>query len=254
MIMTGAKQKQPERPDALAFASKFKRYAPETEKAIRTQEVKQDPEMAGKLNELRSLWGSYLMAVEDYLRYKVSHYTNTDGDECTSATEAGKYQEALDVLRPYAHMFSAKHIEAFCLSVQDVMHDAALSGSLSGLFLSALVNLTGEKSYVLPVGHIPEGLHCLGYHNTKDLVIHGNTGSRAGMGMETGSMLIKGDAEDVGCAMKGGTITVEGDVKSSIGWNMEGGEIHVEGELSEHLCSGIRKGRIFHKGVLIVDK
>ncbi|MDD5171994.1 MAG: hypothetical protein PHF60_03070 [Candidatus ainarchaeum sp.] len=254
--MAGAKQKREENPNASALAmdSKFKKYAPEAEKVVRTAEVKQDPEMAGKLHELRSFWGCYLLAVENYVRYKVSHYTNTDGDEYTSADEAGEYQEALDVLRPYAHMFSAKHIEAFCLSMQDFMHDAALSVSLPGLFLSALVNLTGEKSYVLPVGHIPKGLHCLGYHNTKDLVINGNVGSRAGMGMENGSMLIKGDAEDVGCAMKGGTISVEGDAKSSIGWNMDGGEIHVEGGLSEHLCSGVRKGRIYHKGELIVDK
>jgi len=53
--------------------------------------------------------------------------------------------------------------------------------------------------------------------------------------------------------MEDGIITVKGDAGKLVGDGMRGGAIHVEGHY-EKLGGGIKGGKIYHKGVLIVGK
>jgi formylmethanofuran dehydrogenase subunit C len=52
----------------------------------------------------------------------------------------------------------------------------------------------------------------------------------------------------------GHRIIIDGDVTRNIGYGMSGGEIHLNGDYDYIPQKEIIKGRIFHKGRLIVDK
>jgi len=102
------------------------------------------------------------------------------------------------------------------------------------------------------------------------ILIQGKTGM-VGRGMDGGAIEVIGDADeiavigggivtihgDVTHAVSGtsrkGSVTVMGDVHGSVGSIMSGGEIHIEGEIGE-ISEKIKHGKIFHNGVLIVDK
>jgi formylmethanofuran dehydrogenase subunit C len=53
--------------------------------------------------------------------------------------------------------------------------------------------------------------------------------------------------------MKGGSITVQGNADSFCGYNLRGGVIRVEGEIRS-IARNIEHGKIYYKGILIVDK
>jgi formylmethanofuran dehydrogenase subunit C len=114
------------------------------------------------------------------------------------------------------------------------------------------------------------------------IVIQGDTGKNAGAFMKGGVVEVHGDADDAfGAAMEGGKLILRGNAKGYVGGfsrkdvefmeytihaiygsapvveyprrGMEGGEIHVEGNIGP-LGPYIRRGKIFHKEKLIVDK
>jgi len=88
-----------------------------------------------------------------------------------------------------------------------------------------------------------------------EIIVYGDVGFFTGRGMKGGRLRVKGNAGDfTGEDMEGGIIWIEKDSGPCIlGRKMTGGEIHVGGE-----CivwpDYVKGGRIFRKGVLIVDK
>ena len=86
------------------------------------------------------------------------------------------------------------------------------------------------------------------------ITVNGNANIEVGGWMKDGTITVNGNAgDDVGCAMEDGIITVKGDAGKLVGDGMRGGAIHVEGHY-EKLGGGIKGGKIYHKGVLIVGK
>jgi hypothetical protein len=94
-------------------------------------------------------------------------------------------------------------------------------------------------------------------------------GHGVGKEMSGGKLIINGDAHGhvmqeslrgisqdggVGNGMSGGTIIINGYAHGDIGVRMSGGEIHLNGYYDGIPKHWISKGRIFHKGKLIVDK
>jgi hypothetical protein len=94
------------------------------------------------------------------------------------------------------------------------------------------------------------------------IIVSGDAGVDLGRGMSGGLIVIKGDVggenpwenRGTGQWMSGGTIIIDGDAKGSIGEEMRGGEIHLNGKCYHIRQEKIIKGRIYHKGKLIVDK
>ena len=192
-------------PAQAAANKRFGRFKDEDEKAVRGAEAKGNITIEG----LKEIWKAYA-ARDPY--------------------EMGFYEGALDVTRnlPY----SPEDITGLCIALaefQDVLdfHKAA------GLFLSALIANSPQDDFILPVRQFGRRIDWLGFHNTKNLTIIGDSGHYAGADMGGGSLLIKGDGhKQVGGGMTGGSILVENDA-SSVGDRMEDGEIEVKGSPGE---------------------
>jgi formylmethanofuran dehydrogenase subunit C len=134
----------------------------------------------------------------------------------------------------------------------------------------------------------------IGRESSGLIIIDGNAGDSAGVDMKEGVLIIKGDADEtLGSHMKAGTLIADGDAGDyagnmmageyaflsirgdaghflgsqmsqgrikvfgnagkNVGEGMRGGEIHIEGDIGA-ISPYIKKGKIFHKGKLIVDK
>ncbi|MDD5171768.1 MAG: hypothetical protein PHF60_01910 [Candidatus ainarchaeum sp.] len=248
---------------ALALAKGFKGYKPEEEKVVRKVQVVED---------------------ETLKKLKRAFRIRLDPDEACM----DYWKKALDRVRPMR--YSAKDVEGFSIALGD--SDMEWFVDEAGLFLSALVNHGKDSDYVIHSAHLDVLPRSLGYENTKNIIVkgdvdeafgctmkagaaivEGNASDNLGEFMEGGSITVKGDAgSDVGRCMKGGTIrvegnagdwigesmeggsiTVNGDAGGAIGLEMRGGEIFLEGDYRS-IADSIEHGKIYHKGVLIVDK
>jgi hypothetical protein len=187
--------------------------------------------------------------------------------------------------------YSAADLELFSISLTEFQDEDHFS-AIAGLMLSALINNGKDTDYVIYTAHLNVPIDFLGYQNTKNIIVEGNVDSWVGNRMNCGTILVKGNAKDeIGYAMNNGILTVEGNAGNSVGKNlkggslivkgsvsygigtemtggtitvngnadmnaglyMHGGEIHVDGELGS-IGDRIGHGKIYHKGVLIVDK
>jgi formylmethanofuran dehydrogenase subunit C len=192
-------------PDSrLSVSKRFGRYKDEDEKAVRRiVGAKENPAIEG----MKGVWRAY--AARDLMT---------------------PYEIALEMTRPLA--YSAEDVTRFCIALAE-FQDVKQFHEIAGSFLSALIANSPEDSFVLPVGQFVRRIDNLGFHNTKNLTIIGDTGHYAGAGMEKGSILIKGDGHrQVGGGMTGGSIIIENDA-SSVGDGMQGGEIEVKGSPGE---------------------
>ena len=119
-----------------------------------------------------------------------------------------------------------------------------------GLFLSALINTSSGKRFVINVQDmIPMAM--LGYKNIKKITIIGDVGDGLGYKMQKGRIHVLGNVADyVGNTMTGGRIIIEGNAGDT-GLCMQGGEIHVNGEIGEVDDIHMTGGRIIHKGKVI---
>ncbi|MBU4502540.1 MAG: hypothetical protein KKA79_08130, partial [Nanoarchaeota archaeon] len=105
-----------------------------------------------------------------------------------------------------------------------------------GFYLSALINKIIQPDDVITL-NITEEVDGLG---TK---------------LQHGTLIVNGDVgDDVGHAMAGGKLIVKGNIASSVGYCMEGGEIHINGCMEDFQEDSILKGKLYHRGKLIVSK
>ncbi|NYZ74132.1 hypothetical protein H0O00_03240 [Candidatus Micrarchaeota archaeon] len=210
---------------ALAMANRFQRYTPETEYRTVPLEVKEDE----TLKRLKEAWKA------------CSHTGNPEKD----------YPKMLKIVKKLE--YSAKDVENFNIALAGFQSEKMCS-SKAGLFLSALINNCKDSDFVIHTNHLVESISYLGFKNTKNITVKGNTGDVVGINMKGGTITVKGNAgKEGGWGMKGGTITVEGDAGELVGFGMEGGSIRLEGKYV-HIAENIKHGSIFHKGKLIVDK
>ena len=264
MIMAGEKLKGWIVPDApaMAMAKGFGGYGPESEKPVRKVQVAEDE----ALKRLKEAWTAY--------QYKVPN----------NAPEHKQYENALSVVNGL--QCSAADIEKFSIVLAEFQCEEYFNRK-AGKFLSALMNNGKEDAFVIHTNHLNEHIYWLGYMNTKNITVEGDVGRDVGAYMKSGEIRVGGNADhSVGFQMEGGSITIEGNAGDWIGEDMKGGSITVNGnagdlvggsvtvhgeigeDISHEMKGGkihlngeyagisdnIEHGKIYHKGVLIVDK
>ncbi|MDD5171999.1 MAG: hypothetical protein PHF60_03095 [Candidatus ainarchaeum sp.] len=176
--------------------------------------------------------------------------------------------------------YRAADVAKFSLVLVSLQEDEATFGTRAGIFLSALINSGTDTDYIIHTNQLTMTLQHLGHGNTKNIIVEGYAGRFVGWNMKGGSITVNGDAgmgagfvmkggfltvngntgSWAGRGMQGGVITVKGDatgndrltIIGNAGDEMQGGVIRVEGEIGT--VGKVEHGKIFHKGVKIIDK
>lgn len=210
-----------------------------------------------RMQKLEELWNALVLRPEEMTV-----------DSCPTNPDQFFYLKIKnEILKGYK--FSSKEIEEFSLAL--VRHQEEYRFDMkAGLFLSTLINMSDDSSFVLHTYHLNTSLFYLGMHNTKDIVIYGDGGKDVGKHMSDGKIRVKGNAVRVGAYATAGAIIVEGNCKWP-GLLLQGAIIHVNGDSTEKVGEGmasgaiclfgnytqlgdITGGKVFHKGELILDK
>ena len=240
-------------PLIVAAGSRFGRYKPEEEKEVCKVEVKEDK----VLKQLKAAWKGY-------------DHDPCSGGRIVEDASGELYNRALARIKGLD--YSAKDVENFSIALAEFQDEKGFSDN-AGVFLSALINNGRDTDYVIHTRHLSPGIQALGCENTKNITVDGDVEARVGLHMkggsitvngtviwgvgyvmQGGSITVNGDAGDwVGNSMEGGSITVNGDARYGVGNTMKGGEIHLEGDYHD-VSQTIKGGKVYHKGVLIVDK
>jgi hypothetical protein len=153
--------------------------------------------------------------------------------------------------------YSSLDVERFCFVLPQIIDgiDAqSMSRYHTGLFLSAIVNEGRGNTFRINIEQFNPAVESLCYKNQKDVSIKGDVGCHLGYGMLSGTIHIDGSTRAlVGYGMCGGRIIVEGKARGA-GMRMKGGEIHMHGEMEDLRGSNVTRGKIFHRGKLIIDR
>jgi hypothetical protein len=144
--------------------------------------------------------------------------------------------------------YSSKDIEKFSLTLSRYK-DPKYFNPAVGIFLSYLINNSEDKEFVVHTNHLEDSIQGIGYSNSKEIIIKGNSGSNLGRDMKSGKIIVDGDTqEDIGHNMSGGSIEVNGNSNSQIGYFMSGGEIILRGNSGNYLGGFMEKGTIISFG------
>ncbi|VVC00701.1 Molybdenum-containing formylmethanofuran dehydrogenase 1 subunit C [uncultured archaeon] len=162
---------------------------------------------------------------------------------------------------------TAEDVAKFSLRLGELWQ-ADVDGRAAGLFISAMINTSKERTFEVFTSHLDGKVDCIGWSNRgKEIVVRGDAGEGLGRYMRRGSIVAEGNAGDyVGLRMKGGRIEVKGDALRNAGAHktggdiiifgnagcdagleMRGGLVHVMGNAGEYIGSGM------HGGILRVD-
>jgi len=233
-------------PVSLALGSKFDKYKPEEEKEVRKLDAREEE----VLMQLKAAWKGFRHG---------------------SPTTEEDYKNASEQVR--AISYSARDVENFSIVLAEFQDEEKFS-ERAGIFLSALINNGTDSDYVIHTQHLSQATSELGYRNIKNIIVDGDAGEWVGLDMKEGSITVHGNVKvRLGNDMLGGTITVNGDVDAYVGSSMKGGciivngyggdsaglamkggEIHLNGDYEPIMKVNVFGGKIYHKGVLIVDK
>jgi formylmethanofuran dehydrogenase subunit C len=213
----------------MAAAKRFGGYKKESQREERTRSVSQSKTIL----RLHQAW--------------IAYREGTDRLEIGLDAHDKQYELSQLVLKLMRIRCSPATVQRLMVSMTQFQEDDRFS-FYAGTFISACVNNGRQKNYPLSVGHFTEPLNRLGYRNRKNLRISGKPGYHLGKQMESGMIVVEGDAENVGECMKGGRILVKGDAGQQTGHYMEGGEIVVEGDAKEWTGSNMKGGKIHIRG------
>lgn len=111
--------------------------------------------------------------------------------------------------------------------------DKFFNDVLTGLSLSALINLSPEQFFTIYTIHFNRRISYLGYANEKNVIIIGDV-DLLGEGMKKNVIKVSGSAWDVGAGMYEGAIYIEGEIVK--------------------IANNIIGGKVYHKGKLIVKE
>jgi formylmethanofuran dehydrogenase subunit C len=138
----------------------------------------------------------------------------------------------------------------------------------SGFYLSALINKSYEKEFIINTRHLEKLPYYIGFRNNgKIIYINSDAGMFIGNSMQSGEIHVENAGDFIGRSMQGGIIHVKnaGDylgndmqggtihVKNAgyIGYFMQGGTINIKNNYKS-ISDSIQGGNIYHKGRLIV--
>jgi hypothetical protein len=146
------------------------------------------------------------------------------------------YNKALELIKEKRIKCTSEDIKEFSLEL-GAFEDHKEFEDRAGLFLSALINSSGDKEFVVHTRHLKKKINYLGCETTKNIVIEGDVGECVGEGIK-----------------KGGSITVNGDAGDWVGVGMRiGSKIYLNGNYETIGYFVKPGGKIYHKGKLIID-
>ncbi len=213
----------------------FGRYGPMQPQAVRQPEVIENE----TLEQLRKAWKDYPYSV--YIPIM------------------GRYKAAMDTIKNI--YYSARDVENFSIVLSEFEHEKYFSFK-AGLFLTALINDSQERDFVIHTAHLSQEPSWLCLKNKKNvtvngavgtnfgasatggvMIVDGNTGGLVGQEMNDGIIVVKGNgSRSLGNRLTGGVIIIKGDAEHSAGYGMVGGLIIIEGnagfELGSRMCGG----------------
>ncbi|MFN3910063.1 MAG: hypothetical protein ACK4J0_02420 [Candidatus Anstonellaceae archaeon] len=100
----------------------------------------------------------------------------------------------------------------------------------AGLFLSALINSSEYQHFKIFTNSFQSKIHFLGFQNTKNIEIFGDSGNNLGYKMQNGTIVVHGNTGDnIGFLMQGGKIYLKGNYKSIYAYLL--GEVYLNEEL-----------------------
>jgi glutamate synthase domain-containing protein 3 len=289
-----AKRKENARIPALAMANRFSKYAPEAEKSIRTAEVTHNPVLDAMKKVFWSVGIGYnrraapnykdlLEAVKtlEYTAKDVGLFSlvlpelekeqnsrkRTDFESGAFGLKAGLFLSAL--------INNGKEQEYVLHIPADIRLERLAYRNTKNITISGNTGIyCGQE---MKGGSITingdAGICCGKSLRGGSITINGNAATSCGECMKAGSITVNGNAdlwcgqqssggtitvngdagEDLGMYMYGSSIIVKGNVNGRCGRQMRGGDIIIEGDMGP-VADTFVVGRIFHKGVLIVDK
>ena len=205
----------------LAVSNIFGKYKKEEKKAVRAPEVIEDQ----TLNQLRQVWVNFQWKDE-------IHTWSENYPRCLKATRGIQY--------------TSKDVEKFGIALAEF---ADMEGfpKRAGIFLSALINKCPERDFVIHTRHLR--IDCLGYKNSKNVIIDGDIGAQLGSYMKGGRITVEGNTRSwSGISMENGEIIINGDCGWAVGQTMTGGKITVKGNAGEDAGKCMTGGKIIVNG------
>jgi hypothetical protein len=148
--------------------------------------------------------------------------------------------------------YSAEDIEDFCFALENTRKIPYLIPGPAGVYLSALCNYAKEEEIVLKLSELKTEINLVGFRlpKGKRLLIEGDTGDFAGIGLEGGELVVEGNAKNwTGAGMRGGKILVRKNIGLHTGEWMMGGEIYVGGRVRG--LGNIVEGKVFERDKLV---
>lgn len=232
------------------LADLFDELQPEEAQEIRKVDVAKTP-------VLEAIVKGFEKVIEKYDRHQDEE---TDLSISDLSTLYAKCFKAVPT-RFWRGAYTPKEIEQFSLLLVNYQ-DVNNFQQLAGLYLSALINRSRAKQLTIYTKQLTKPIDDLGYLNRgKQITVKGDVGISLGILMKRGEIHVYGDAGPLaGMLLEGGKIYIHGDAYSEVGAVMRNGEIHIDGDIirpnpdSDLINKMISKGKVYHKGKLIVDK
>ena len=97
--------------------------------------------------------------------------------------------------------YSAKEIDEFSKNLSKFENKKNFERS--GLFLSALVNMSPDNNITLNIGNIGSKINYIGFRNKKILIINGDCGDFTGLDMNGGELRVNGRIKSLGRVLNG---------------------------------------------------
>jgi hypothetical protein len=147
--------------------------------------------------------------------------------------------EEFDIGKAYSLVkdigYGSADVTKFCMILDGFQKEKNFAYK-AGLFLSALMNNCVDEEFTLPLSHLDEKVHYIGFDNSKRILIEGDVGCILGNYMKAGEIIVMGSVEnETGGNMEGGRIIIQGDSGATLGSEMKGGEIVLEGDVIKDL-------------------
>ena len=130
--------------------------------------------------------------------------------------------------------YTAEDIEEFCYALDHSDQIPYLITGPAGVYVSTLCNHAKEEEITLHLRDLNVKINLLGYRlpNNKKLVIEGNVGDFAGIGLDGGELIVEGSGKNyTGAGMKQGKIYVRHNLGFNTGHGMTGGQLIVGGRI-----------------------
>lgn len=165
-----------------------------------------------------------------------------------------KYESACKQIDLSNIQYTAENIRHFSMALNQFKEEKNIE-KRAGFFLSALINRSKEKDFVIDIENLTFGMEYLGCENTKNITVNGNLGGLTGYYAKEGSKItVNGNAGvHTGYRMSGGEIIVNGDVGEMTGHEMDGGKITVNGNIGEITAYDLDCGDVYQYKRRIVE-